>query len=90
MHLSLYLQQSPRGEAARLARAINAPRSHISMWAKGVRPCPVAKCVALERETFGRVHRCDMRSDWRDYWPDLIPLRAGLVRLGVVSSEVAA
>lgn len=73
MQLGDYLQQSPRGEAARLARALSVPASHISEYVRGKRTVPAKKAVALERATFGRVHRCDTRADWRDLWPDLIP-----------------
>jgi len=31
-----------------------------------------ALCVRIERETGGEVTRKDLRSDWREIWPELI------------------
>jgi DNA-binding transcriptional regulator YdaS (Cro superfamily) len=75
MQLAVYLQQSPRGEAARLAREIDVPPSHISEYVRGERQVPPKKAIALEKATGFRVLRECLRDDWRDYWPDLIPLR---------------
>lgn len=74
MHLSTYLQKSPRGEGALLARRLGVPRPLIYQWAKRIRSCPPARCVALEKETFGQVLRECMHEDWQHLWPDLIPL----------------
>lgn len=73
MQLAEYLKQCPRGEAARISREIKVPASHISEYVRGERKVPARKAIALERATFGRVHRCDVRDDWRDLWPDFIP-----------------
>jgi DNA-binding transcriptional regulator YdaS (Cro superfamily) len=86
MHLSTYLQQSPRGEGAELARRIGVPRPLIYQWAKRTRACPPVRCVALEKETFGQVLRECMHDNWRSLWPDLIPLR----RVPVNEAAVAA
>ena len=28
-------------------------------------------CVRIERHSFGRIMRWDLRDDWRDIWPEL-------------------
>lgn len=55
MHLRDWLDKSPRGEAAKLARAAGVSRVTIHQIAHGLRPCPARVAVALDRETEGQV-----------------------------------
>lgn len=77
MQLADYLKQSPRGEAARIARELGVPPSNVSEYARLVRYVPPDKAPALERETCFQVLREEMfmSIDWRKVWPDLVPLR---------------
>ena len=40
-------------------------------WRKGVRSVSPADCVRIEKATGGVVSRQDLRSDWREIWPEL-------------------
>jgi DNA-binding transcriptional regulator YdaS (Cro superfamily) len=72
MDISTYLQQSPRGTAAAIARALGVHPVMVSQWARGIKDIPVERCTALERITGGEVRRWDMRADWREHWPELV------------------
>lgn len=55
-----------------LARLISVPAQLMWQWARGKRPVPIERCVAIERATDGAVTRQDLRpDDWRDIWPEL-------------------
>lgn len=74
MRLRQYLDlpSTPRGEAARIARAIDVHPVMVSQWAAG-KEIPVARCAPLEKVIGGAVMRWDMRPhDWRVHWPELI------------------
>jgi DNA-binding transcriptional regulator YdaS (Cro superfamily) len=78
MKLSEYLKKQ-HGNAYRLAKGIKGHQPDVVAWAKdpdeeGFRPCPPARCLAIERYTAGEVTRKDLRP--RDYWtiwPDIDP-----------------
>lgn len=57
--------------AARLARALCVTPSFVIQMADGSKPVPVKRCVQIERATKGKVTRQELRSDWREVWPEL-------------------
>ena len=70
MNLSDFV--SAHGTQTDLAREIGAPAQLVWQWARGVRPVPIGRCVAIERATLGAVTRKDLRpDDWQDIWPEL-------------------
>lgn len=72
MELKEHFTEEGRGAVTRLARQIGAPIPDVYRWAKGERPVPVGRCLAIETATSGAVTRQDLRPD--DYWliwPDL-------------------
>lgn len=61
-----------RGVASELARELGVAPILISQWARGTRPIPIPRCVAIERATKGAVTRRDLRpEDWQEVWPEL-------------------
>lgn len=77
MKLNNYIKQR-RGMASELARQIGVAPVLVSQWAKGQRPVPAHRCVAIERATDGAVTRSDLRpNDWRDLWPELAGKEGG-------------
>jgi DNA-binding transcriptional regulator YdaS (Cro superfamily) len=56
------------GGAAALARALDESVQTVSNWRARGEP-PASKCSAIERIT--GVSRKELRTDWRDYWPEL-------------------
>lgn len=57
------------GGAAKLAALLGVSAQAISNWKE--RGVPIERCLAIERFTEGAVTRKDLRSDWRDIWPEL-------------------
>lgn len=57
------------GGASKLADLIGVSIQTLSNW-RG-RGIPIERCVAIEQATRGTVTRRDLRSDWRDIWPEL-------------------
>lgn len=72
MQLNAYLEAS-RGRAAALARAIGVRPTQIGKWVSGERPIPEKRCVQIERATAGEVSRQELRDDWSEIWPELLP-----------------
>lgn len=70
MKLGLYVKQE-RGRAAWIARNIKVRPVMVSIWASEKEPVPPVRCVQIEALTEGLVTRKDLRSDWRDIWPEL-------------------
>lgn len=60
----------------------------VNQWARGLRPVPAIKCVAIERVTSRHVTRPELRpTDWMEIWPELADLLAHV--LPVDASVVA-
>jgi DNA-binding transcriptional regulator YdaS (Cro superfamily) len=55
------------GGPAAMARGLNESVQTISNWAARGQP-PANRCAAIEALT--GVSRRDLRTDWRDYWPE--------------------
>lgn len=55
MNLAQYLKRAPRGEASRLAVALDVNRSTITRLASGKRPCSDSLALAIYLETDGEV-----------------------------------
>lgn len=73
MKLSEYLSKKGHGSAVNLASSISGYVSDVCDWAKGNRPVPPARCVAIEKATDGKVTRRDLRpDDWQLIWPELV------------------
>lgn len=45
--------------------------SYLKMVSYGAKPCAPRLAVAIEENTCGLVKRQELRSDWRDIWPEL-------------------
>ncbi|EBB0053825.1 helix-turn-helix domain-containing protein [Salmonella enterica] len=72
MNLKNYINQSPKGEAKRLAECLGVSKSYMSQMISGLAAINPERCVVIERETLGAVTRRDLRpSDWWRVWPDL-------------------
>ncbi|AUA58905.1 helix-turn-helix domain-containing protein [Achromobacter spanius] len=72
MDLKTYINTSPRGTAANLAKAIGVSPSYLSQMASGQSPISPERCVAIERGTAGAVSRRDLWPDgWERIWPEL-------------------
>lgn len=72
MELRTYLDAAPRGTAAAIAKAVEVSAVMVTQWANKEKPVPVARCLAIERATEGKVTRCDLRpEDYWEHWPDL-------------------
>ncbi len=71
MTLSEYIKDTKkRSQLIKNAAISNQFLYQISI---GLRPVPVAKCVAIEKATNGEVTRKDLRpNDWHLIWPELI------------------
>lgn len=63
MDLRTYLDQSERGEAARLARAVDVSPVMLSLYASGKKKPGPSTAASLERETRGQVACEDTRPD---------------------------
>lgn len=73
MNLKEYLTNSPRGEAARIARAINDSKSNVSLWKDGKKSIPASKCKAIVAATNGQVTLKELKpKDWQKFWPELV------------------
>lgn len=74
MQLATYFSKA-RGAQAELARALGVPQSLPSAWAapdpKKRRPVPIRHCHAIVQSTNGAVTLRDLRTDWREIWPEL-------------------
>jgi DNA-binding transcriptional regulator YdaS (Cro superfamily) len=72
MTLKEFLNSRPRGSLGELAKAIGAHTPDLSRWVSGERPIPVHRCMAIERATYGKVTRQELRpADWPLIWPEL-------------------
>lgn len=59
------------GSQAALAAALNVTQPTVSEWARGERPVPIPRCLAIEVATGGKVSRMELRpNDWHLIWPD--------------------
>ena len=70
MNLKKYLSERP-GEQARLAEALGVSRSQMSQMVNGTAHISYERCVIIEKFTNGKVSRKDLKSNWRDIWPEL-------------------
>lgn len=74
MDLKTYIQQLPAGGAVSLAKSLDISTVYLSQLAAqqdGRKPSPEL-CVRIEAATHKQVMRWDLRSDWRQIWPELI------------------
>ena len=76
MNLGQYFSVKPRGEKAKMAKAIKAHHSDFVRWVSGARPIPAKFCILIEKETKYQVSRQELRPfDYWLIWPDLEPPR---------------
>lgn len=66
------------GTQEALAEALDVSQPTVSGWARGERPVPPKRCIAIEVHPKNRaaerpVMRWDLRpNDWWDEWPDMV------------------
>lgn len=67
MTLDEYLKQAPRGEAARLARALGCAISRITEYRYGRKSPRPSRAAEISRLTCGRVSIAELcpREDWK-------------------------
>lgn len=67
MNLQEYLAQAPRGEAARLARALGCSECRITEYKRGLRYPRAGRAAEISRLTCGRVSIAELcpREDWK-------------------------
>jgi DNA-binding transcriptional regulator YdaS (Cro superfamily) len=70
MKLSTYIK-AQRGNAKALAERLDVHKTIVSQIASNSEGTSPARCVAIEKATDGAVTRKDLRSDWREIWPEL-------------------
>lgn len=71
MQLAQYVDGS-RGRQTKLARDLDVDPQLVWQWARGVRPVPLKRCIAIELATNRKVMRWDLRpDDWHETWPEL-------------------
>ncbi len=58
-------------ERRTLASRCDIEEQYLYQILTGRRTASPELCVKLERESFGRVMRWHLRSDWREIWPEL-------------------
>lgn len=57
------------GGTTKLAGLLDVSVQAICNWKE--RGVPIERCLPIERATKGAVTRRELRSDWRDIWPEL-------------------
>lgn len=70
MTLSDYIK-AQRGNGKTLADKLGISLSNLSQIAHNSESTAPTRCVAIERATGGAVTRQELRSDWREIWPEL-------------------
>lgn len=74
MNLQSYIDED-RGNATKLAAALEIPLSYLSQMATGDRSVSPEKALSIERATDGKVTRQELRpADFWKIWPDLADL----------------
>ena len=63
MKLKEYINQTERGEKAKLARFVGVKPPHITFWASGIRQVPAERCPLVEQFTKGKVTCEELRPD---------------------------
>lgn len=75
MNLTEYIQ-ADHGNGKRLADALGIPATFLSQMARGDRSVSPTRCVRIEVLTGGKVTRKDLRTDWKEIWPELADLQS--------------
>ena len=70
MDIMTYLDTKQITQSA-FASSLGISPGLVYQWVKGLRPIAPGQCVAIERLTEGAVTRRDLRTDWREIWPEL-------------------
>ncbi len=71
MELSKFIKEE-RGNATKLAFALQVSLSYLSQMASGTSPVSPERCLAIERVSNGKVARQELRpNDYWLIWPDL-------------------
>ena len=66
-----YLMSLSTAEREHFAERCGTSKKHLENMARGYKPCGPALAVLIERESAGAVTRKNLRTDWRDIWPEL-------------------
>lgn len=67
------------GGLSKLAALLNLRIQVVSNWR--TRGVPIEWCVAIEQATKGAITRRDLRTDWRDIWPELVKPKKAVAQL---------
>lgn len=73
MDLKTFVKSLPQSERQHFATEAGTTLGHLKNVMYGYQPASPAMAVAIERLTDGQVTRQDLRSDWADIWPELVP-----------------
>lgn len=76
MDLKSFISPMPIEKREEFARRCLTTRGHIQNVMYGMKPCGTAMAVLIERESGYAVTRQELRADWADHWPELIPAAA--------------
>lgn len=71
MKLKAYLDQLGQGSYTGLAKQLGKSKTYITKLAHSQITIHPKRCVEIERITHKEVMRWDLRSDWREIWPEL-------------------
>lgn len=76
MKLNEYLDKQEISQSS-FATKIGVTQGMVYQWLTRSRPVSPEKCVAIEKETNGKVSRKDLRpDDWELIWPELAKKKA--------------
>ena len=73
MDLRTYLRTMSPAEAREFAAKVGTTRGALRNVEYGFRPCATDLAVRIERESGRKVTRQELRADWPDHWPELVP-----------------
>jgi len=60
------------GGQTALAIAIGVKPPTVNQWITGDRPIPPLRCVQIEKAVNSKITRKELRSDWKNLWPELL------------------
>lgn len=76
MDLKTYISPMPMEKRDEFAQRCLTTKGHLQNVMYGMKPCGTALAVLIERESGHEVTRQELRDDWANHWPELIPVKA--------------
>lgn len=70
MKLKEYLLQN-KGQQKFIGDQLGASKQYFSQLVTGASPISPKRAVLIEKLTDGQVSRKDLRTDWKEIWPEL-------------------